>query len=235
MWKHGVSQQDICRYRDTTVIKVIRLEDLSDILKIAQIRSANIQIIQLLRHPVALMMSRRIGGNFFIWDSRTKIEVNNEITQRRNRVAWEAFNYCNNHLKAIELVEREPWLKDRYLRVTHHEMSLKPLETAEKVYSFIGATLTDHIKEYIRNITEANSDGFKNAPEDLSNVYRNSTEIITKWKKLNSPTLKYWDVFSIEAQCKRMFEPLKHEFSVDTMPDLQLLKINSGFDELNDD
>ena len=73
-------------------------------------------------------------------------------------------NYCsNNQLKAISLVESDPWLKDRYLRVTHHEMSLKPLETAEKVYSFTGTTLTNHINEYVRNITEAKSDGSKHA------------------------------------------------------------------------
>ena len=235
MWKNGVSQQEICRYRDTTVIKVIRLEDLSYILKIAQIRSANIQIIQLLRHPVALMMSRQTGGRFFLWDSRTKLMNSmNEITERRTKMAWEAFNYCNNHLKAIELVEREPWLKDRYLRVTHHEMSLQPLETAEKVYSFIGATLTDHIKGYIRNITGAESEGFKNAPKHALNVYKNSTDIATQWKELISDTVRYWDVFSIEAQCKKMFEPLIHEFSADAIPDSKLLKINSALDELYD-
>ncbi|XP_063678517.1 carbohydrate sulfotransferase 1-like [Bolinopsis microptera] len=229
------SQQEICRYRDTTVIKVIRLADLSDILKIAQIRSANVKIIQLLRHPVALMMSRRTGGEFFMWDIKTNVElVAGDINQRRIKIAWEAFNYCNDHLKAMELVESDPWLKDRYLRVTHHGMSLKPLETAEKVYSFVGATLTDHIKEYIRNITEAKSEGFKSAPKLALNVYMNSTDLATKWMKLVSATVKYWDVFSIEAQCKRMFKPLIHEFSVDTIPDLQLLKINSALDELYD-
>ena len=229
------SHQEICRYRDTTVIKVIRLADLSDILKIAQIRSANVKIIQLLRHPVALMMSRRTGGVFFMWDSKTELEiVRGEIDQRRIKIAWEAFNYCNNHLKAMELVESDPWLKDRYLRVSYHGMSLKPLETAEKVYSFVGATLTDHIKEYIRNITEAKSEGFKNAPKMALNVYMNSTDLATKWMKLVSATVKYWDVFSIEAQCKRMFNPLIHEFSVDTIPDLQLLKINSALDDLYD-
>ena len=239
MWKNGLSQQEICRYRDTTVIKVIRLEDLSDILKIAQIRSANIQIIQLLRHPVALMMSRRTGGKAFMWDDRTKVEPDTnhggDITQKRTKMAWEAFNYCNNHLKAMELVESDPWLKDRYLRVTHHGMSLKPLETAEKVYSFIGATLTDHIKEYIRNITGAESEGFKNAPKHPLNVYKNSTDIATKWKELISDTVRYWDVFSIEAQCKKMFEPLIHEFSVDVVPDSKLLQINLALDELYDE
>ena len=112
------------------------------------------------------------------------MSTNFSWVQRRIKIAWEAFNYCNNHLKAMELVESDPWLKDRYLRVTHHGMSLKPLETAEKVYSFVGATLTDHIKEYIRNITGGESEGFINRPKHALNVYRNSTDIVTKWKKL---------------------------------------------------
>ncbi|KAL5259699.1 hypothetical protein ACHWQZ_G009967 [Mnemiopsis leidyi] len=232
MLGNGISQQEICRYRKTTVIKVIRLEDLKDILKIAQIKSADVQVIQLLRHPVALMMSRRTGGKFFMWDSRTMVEpellATGDVIQRRTKMAWEAFNYCYNHVKAMEFVESDPWLKERYLRVSHHEMSLKPLETAERVYSFIGEKLTDHIREYIRNITGAESEGFKNAPKHALNVYRNSTEIVNKWKDLVSSTVKYWDVFSIEYQCKRMFGPLIHEFTVDKMADLQLGKINSN-------
>jgi hypothetical protein len=51
-------------------------------------------------------------------------------------LAWEAFDYCYNQLKAIELIEKNPWLKDRHLKVTHDNMSLRPLETAEKCYSF---------------------------------------------------------------------------------------------------
>ena len=75
-------------------------------------------------------------------------------------------NYCcNNQFKAVSLVESDPWLKDRYLRVTHHEMLLKPLETAEKVYSFTGTTLINHINEYVRNITEAKSEGPKHSPK----------------------------------------------------------------------
>jgi hypothetical protein len=237
--KTHLSQQEICRYRNITVIKVIRLLDLSDILKIAQIRSADVKIIQLLRHPVPMMMSRRSGGKFFMWDDRIHLEpepiATGDVTQRRTKLAWEAFDYCHSQLKAIELIENNPWLKDRYLRVTHYDMSLRPLETAEKVYSFIGVTLTDHIKEYIRNITGAESEDFKNASEeDALNVFKNSTEIVTKWKKLISVTLKFWDVFSVEAQCKRMFEPLRHEFTVDSIADLKLLEVNSALDDLYD-
>ena len=173
-----------------------------------------------------------------MWDDRTQLEpeplATGDVTQRRTKVAWEAFEYCYNHIKALEFVERNPWLKDRYLRVTHHEMSLKPLETAEKVYSFIGANLTDNIREYIINITAAESEGYKNRRPDPLNVYRNSTDLVTKWKTLNSDSVRYWDVYSIEAQCKRMFEPLRDEFAVDNLPDSKQRVIISSLDDLYD-
>ena len=53
----------------------------------------------------------------------------------------------------------------------------------------IYCTLTDHIKEYIRNIiTGSESEEFINRPKHALNVYRNSTDIVTKWKKLFSVT-----------------------------------------------
>ena len=238
--KYASAQQEICRYRNTTVIKVIRLADLRDILKIAQIRSADVQIIQLIRHPVAVMMSRRIGGGFFIWDRRTQLEAsfaNYHVEKhlRRTKLAWEAFNYCYDNLKAMKLVESDPWLKDRYLRLSHYEMSLHPLESAEKVYSFIGTALTDHIREFIHNITGAESKGFKNAPKLALNVFKNSTDIVTNWmnKVSVSRTLQYRDVFSIEAQCKQMFSPLMQEFSVDSIANSKLLRINAALSDLD--
>ena len=243
--KYDLSQQEICRYRNTTVIKVIRLADLRDIFKIAHIRSADIKIIHLLRHPVALMMSRRTGGKFFIWDSKTALAPNTmrnvDITQRRTKMAWEVYNYCKSNIEAMKLAESDPWLNERYLQVSHYEMSLKPLETAERVYTFIGGSLSDHIREYIQNITGASAEwegpnDDPNAPgKQALNVNKNSKEIITKWMKLKSPTLHYWDVYSIEAQCKLMFGPLIQDFSVDSISDSKLLKINAALDDLYDE
>jgi len=230
-WAPRNSQQEICRYRHTTVIKVIRLSDLSDLLKISKIHSANIQIIQLLRHPVACIMSRRTGGKFFSWNLRTGIENDNDnVSERRVKVAWEVFNYCRDHLKAIEFIQAHPWFKDRYLRITHLEMSLKPLETAEKIYSFINETLTDEIKEYVINITGAQSEGYLNREKVALNVYRNSTDLASKWMKLKSATVKFLDVYSIEAQCKLLFEPMNDVFSVDTISKRRQSQINDLVD-----
>ena len=229
-----VYQQEICRYRNTTVIKVIRMRHLSELQKISNIKSANIQIIHLLRHPVPCMMSRRTGRIFFMWQDRTKIEPEpHDLSKRRIKMAWEAFNYCYDNLKSIEFVKTHAtWLKDRYLKVTFKEMSLKPLETAEKVYSFINETLTDKMIEYIASITEGQSDRHLKNKNQALNVYKNSTEIESKWKKLISASVKLWDVFSFEAQCKLLFEHLDSVFSVDSISLNKLLSIDLAIDNL---
>ena len=41
------------------MLKAIRVREISDILKIRQIRSADIKIIHLVRHPLPVAVSRR--------------------------------------------------------------------------------------------------------------------------------------------------------------------------------
>ena len=219
-WVNGLSQQAICRYRKITVIKVIRLTDLTELLKIANIKSADIKIIHLLRHPVALMMSRKTQRFFFDWNKKTKIEGDKSIDaipQRRIKVAWEVYNYCSENLRSTDFIENNPWFAARYMRVTHRDMSLKPLEMAEKVYDFIGETMIDKVREHIYNITGAQSEGYLNRRPEALNIFRNSTDVITHWKKITGHYVQYWDIFSIEDQCKRLFGHLDQPFTVDSV------------------
>ena len=223
---------EICMYRKTTVIKVIRLQDLSDIFKVAKIKSANIKIIQLLRHPVALSLSRSGYHSFFEWDKRKKFErTDGDIDQRRIRSAFEAFNYCHEHLKLIELVENDPWFKERYLRITHLEMSLKPLETAKIIYSFVNETFTPQVRDHIANVTNGESE---NKLRNPLIVYRNTSMLIDDWKELKSFRLGFWDVSSIEMECKRLFGPLRENLSADAISRQKQLKIHSDmYNELD--
>ena len=218
-WVNGISQQEICRYRKITVIKVIRLGDLGSLMKIVNIKSADIKIIHLLRHPVAVMMSRKTSKLFFIWDERTTIEGDRSDqdakSQMRNKIAWEAYNYCDNHLKSINFIRDNPWFRERYMRVTHREMSLQPVEIAERVYNFVGEKLDDRIREHIFNLTGAQSAGYWKKEPKAMNIYRNSSDIITHWMKFTGNYVKYWDSNSIEGQCKQLFQYLKQPYTGD--------------------
>ena len=194
-------------------MKVIRLSQLRDLDKIAGIRSADVKIIHLVRHPFPMMMSRRTGLEFFMWNQRTTVEWSrNNIPVQRIKSAWEAYDYCFQTLKSIDFVEGDVWWKERYLRVTHEEISLMPVETAEGIYDFIGETFPGGVRDYLEEI----SSGDNKKPGPL-NIYRNSSMIADKWKYLPSDLLTYWDLYSIEAQCKEFLRTFEYnpEFQID--------------------
>jgi hypothetical protein len=225
----GAAHHEICMYRPVTALKVIRLNDLSDILRIRNIRTANIKIVHLLRNPLPMMKSRRTGWNYFMWDSIKMLEFLG-ATAHENKIkqSYESFTYCRNSLKSIAFAKDNEWVKDRYLRVTHTAMSLQPLETAQKIYDFIEEELTDDIKTYIVNITRGHStteseDGKPKKKNPLE-IRKNSAELVNQWKDLNW-YLKFYDLFNIESQCKDLMELLGERFSVDSMSSKKLKKL----------
>lgn len=232
--RDGLGMQEICRFRRTTVLKVIRLDDLSDLLKINQIKSANIQIIQLVRHPVGCLMSRMTAMTSFSWEAKTSIEhIRRDLVGKRIKVAWEAYNYCRDHARSVSFIENNPWFKKRYLRLTYSEMALDPIKAVNTVYSFSNLTLTDKVVEYVKKITKDANPAY--ADRNLSNVYRNSTESAHKWLNLVSDLIKFWDVGSIEMPCKRVLELLGDTSFSDALARRRVLQINSDINSNFDD
>ena len=219
----GVTHQQVCRYRDILVIKVIRLQDLGDIMKIAQIKSANIKIIHLLRHPIPMMMSRLMGGRAFYWRKYKKFEFfENELSERRFTKAWETYNYCFENMKSIRFVHNSDWLRNNYMSVTHRQLSLDSIGTAEKVYQFVNEMLVDDIKDFMHNITSQLVKG------PLSS-YRISADIVDAWRTLASKRLKFWDIQSMSQQCKLLLEKMDEKFVLDDISNKFPVKLQSEF------
>ena len=104
------------------------------------------------------------------------------------------------------------------MTVTHREMSLKPLRTTERIYSFVEERLNDEIKEYILKMTNADDQSNENNRHDGLDTFKNSTETLNAWKDLTNDRIKVWDLFSVESQCKLLFGVLKEGFTVDNIP-----------------
>lgn len=226
--RYNWSQQEICRYRNTIVIKVIRLSHVEDLMKIANIKSANIKIIHLLRHPVGCLMSRLTSGKFFLWEKKTTLvqhEYWKHKISRRTKVGWEGYNYCQDQVRTINFIENNPWFKERYLRLTYDQMSLEPLKAVETVYLFSKLTLTNDIIEHVRNITGGTNIALKGS--SVANVYKNSTKIAHRWLNLGSEFVTFWDIGSLEMQCKSMLGFFADSFRVDNFPRNKAFQINS--------
>jgi len=212
--RSGETHQEICKYRDTTVLKVIRLQYLSDIMKIQNIKSANIKIIHLTRHPVPLMMSRRTAGHYFYLKADYRLPPALTLQKNRIQLAWETFDYCYKTLQNIRYLESNVWMKERYMRLSHEELSLRPIETAQTVYNFLDMELTDNLKEILTNLTSGAATDITKNVEAALNTAKNSTFILEKWKRF-SRTIKTFEVAIMETECAELYKVTGVDFELD--------------------
>lgn len=131
---------------------------------------------------------------------------------------WEASNYCHDHIRIIRFIDKNPWFKHRYMRLTYNDICTKPLEYAEQIYSFIEEELPANLKEYITNITSAQSEGYQTRNENFQNVYRNSTDKATNWMGLDKGVVTLGDVYSIEWVCRPLFRLINEHYRAGEAP-----------------
>ena len=218
------SVADTCNYRKTSVLKVIRLRRLSDLSLIRNIKEANFQIIHYTRHPVGLMTSRQKGGHFFTWDANIIIEGKSSLSfnEGLTRLAWEAYTYCSEAIEIRRLLEKEPWLKERYLRVTHQQLSLDPIATAAKIYKHVELELSPEMVEFIKYTTTGKINDSALQPQ--MSTSRISKDIVFYWKKMGT-SLKNIHLSTIDSVCRTMIENTREELSFDALALHGLLKL----------
>ncbi|KAL5267311.1 hypothetical protein ACHWQZ_G004378 [Mnemiopsis leidyi] len=206
--------QEICRYRRVTVLKVIRLRDIADVLKIKQIRRADIKIVHLVRHPLPVTCSRRFGGRFFQWDMKRMLLPPKDVGEWRTNLAWEMYNYCTNNLRLINKVKQDAWLRDHYLLVKHRDASRYPLHTTEIIYNFVEETLPEKVKDHVRNITHGPL--VARSEEKAIDIDKNSTEVLEKWRELRKFG-KFDTLNVVEGQCGMLMRELGEDPSFDEL------------------
>eukprot|EP00116_Pleurobrachia_bachei_P008410 sb/3468672/ len=204
---------EICRVRDITVLKVIRLQGLKELLRLPRIRdSGDVKIIHMVRHPVPMMMSRARSARWFYYRHRTLNEPFYESLfsgHHRVMASWEASTYCMETEETLKIAARDPWFRERYLRVRHEDISTAPLEWAARVYRHVGLQLTEEMERYMRDITTGQG-GLERDPS-LS-VNKNSSELVHKWRELTSDRIWWTNVREIDSVCGGMMKQLGYTF-----------------------
>ena len=97
-------------------------------------------------------------------------------------------------------------------------MSLDPLGTTSRVYSFIKQRLPEHVKQHLLSISdgskkhkevemEMGEDG-KMRPKNIYalDVFKNSTEVVDAWREKFYTMVYLWDMYAIEGQCKELLD-----------------------------
>lgn len=181
-----------CRRKDSVALKLIRLQRIAHLDLVPGISEANIKIIHLIRDPRGTMNSRLGFGTFYL-DDIENLKVR-PLTPEKMEIA--AANLCDREWENLEFSENLPdYLKGRYMRMTHDEMSLMPIESAEKVYKFLGKEMPGTMNDFLVQHTTHQEKGVLGTSKD-------SKAVLEKWKsKLDLDIVR-----AIERKCKKVMD-----------------------------
>lgn len=164
-------------------------------------------------------------------DRRTQVEKTfPHLPEYKVKIGWESHDYCANNLNSIRLTEHLSWLKRIYMRVSHREMSLQPLETTAKIYQFVEEPLSDDVKDVIkRMVNPSQKDIDENKQSNGLETFKNSSEIVNKWMSFTE-LVRYNDLPIIESQCRGVIEHIRAESFRDGISAGQLRRMEIAFD-----
>ncbi|KAL5248145.1 hypothetical protein ACHWQZ_G017355 [Mnemiopsis leidyi] len=171
-----------CTAATHRVAKTIRLWDLSHIQDImADTAHYDVRVIHLVRDPRPLLKSRNKYG-FGSLDGLHRHGDYNDQQSFENQCA----TVCNRMLEIAQLGDNPPdWLKDRYVRITHEQMSFHPIETAKMLYKFVDMTWTKESEDFIYKTTigEVGKGG-------MFGIGKVSTKVVNAWKMMQEPLIE---------------------------------------------
>ncbi|KAH3709472.1 hypothetical protein DPMN_068935 [Dreissena polymorpha] len=161
--------QTVCTESSFRIVKTIRLE-MSSVTHLLGM-FPNLKTVHLVRDPRATLVSQAYVGM---------------CSGKHGGMLQCANNLC----KRVEndILEKERIMSElpgRIFPVVYEDIAREPIETAKKLFDFIGADFTEEAKEYIFNITKAGQ-------EDncaICTTRSNSTKHIDAWKTEMKTTL----------------------------------------------
>ena len=174
-----------CENSPIRIFKTIRLP--LKLIHVSNLMVAipGLKIVHLVRDPRATLRSQLIFGKCSV----KKFGGKNNCTD----------NYCSrveNDKDEMEILSKR--YRDRVTTVLYEEIAANPIETARRLYDFIGTTLSKNAEEYVYNITMAGND--VRCP--LCTTRANSSALIDKWKSIMSPSF----IQIIQERCKNIMD-----------------------------
>lgn len=181
-----------CKEKDIVALKLIRIQRIEHLNLVPGLKNVNFKVIHLIRDPRGTMNSRKKFPSFYIDD----IDNIPAHPLTKENLGQAAENLCTREEANLEFSQRLPdYMKGRYLRVTHDEMSLKPLETAEQVYSFINRPIPPLLDAWLIENTTTQKKGVLGTSKD-------SKAVLRKWRD----GFKLEHIRVIEDKCKGLMK-----------------------------
>ncbi|XP_072043314.1 carbohydrate sulfotransferase 1-like [Amphiura filiformis] len=165
--------EEICRSGKHVAIKTVRVPDLKHLKSIVMDDSLNVKVIQLVRDPRGVYLSRKVMPDV----------VDMELSE---------CDELKNNLKYWK--DPPPWLKGRYMLLRYEDLVDKPIQMVQIIYNFLGIPVPEHVKTWL--LINAKKLPFKSAYswrtkinyETMVNVQEYCMEILlmTGYKAINS-------------------------------------------------
>lgn len=190
-----------CQSKSHIVQKVIRFYNISYYQQLQNQLEMPMKIVHLIRDPRPHIISREKYFKSMFDDDLDYSQLSDiEKSEERRKL-------CLRELENLKFGDSSIFNKDSYLRISHEEMSLDPINWARRIYQFTGLDFNEETKSYIKEITNGKSlvkDGKDPDGRHAGfSVYRDTLTVLYKWM-----SSKPEHIHDIEKECKEVIDYL---------------------------
>ncbi|XP_072043624.1 carbohydrate sulfotransferase 1-like [Amphiura filiformis] len=121
--------EEICRSGKHVAIKTVRVPDLKHLKSIVMDDSLNVKVIQLVRDPRGVYLSRKVMSSVVDMELSECDELKNNL------------NYWK---------EPPSWLKGRYMLLRYEDLADDPTDMVQIIYDFLGLPVPETVKTWLR-------------------------------------------------------------------------------------
>lgn len=134
----NIMVQELCRSRRNIAVKTVRVPDISQVESLVSDPNLNVKVINLIRDPRAVSLSR----------------------QKTKGVDQMSYSECIEMENNLRLWKDPPeWLKNRHMLLRYEDLAEDPLSITQKMYEFIGVPVPSAVKLWMEFNTNWNEVG----------------------------------------------------------------------------
>uniref|UniRef100_H2YHF1 Sulfotransferase n=1 Tax=Ciona savignyi TaxID=51511 RepID=H2YHF1_CIOSA len=177
---HLPRAMNVCRAKKVSVIKVIRLCDVTSLKPLLEDPALDFKVVHLVRDPRGIASSRlKISKDW------KKVSTDLQMTCSR---------FLSNAAAGDGLNSGTEWLKQRYMRVRYEDLSLRPSEVTKQIYKFAEMEYLPSIDDWIAANTRASA-----TKRNPYSTRRDSAHTMEAWRT----NLNISQVRTIQTDCSR--------------------------------
>ncbi|XP_073515212.1 carbohydrate sulfotransferase 5-like [Phyllobates terribilis] len=198
--------EEACDKYSHIVVKELRFLDITVLYPLLKDPSLNLKILHLVRDPRAVGKSRGQAPRALAGDNGIVLDTNGT---KINNTNYEVLRkICQSHVNMYKTANDKPppFLKGKYLLVRYEDLVRNPLGKVEEMYKFANLKLTDHLSQWMYDITHGEGAGkrkeaFETTPRDARNVSE-------AWRNV----LPFSKVRQIQDVCKEALTAFRYQF-----------------------